>query len=216
MKRALSAGEFLAAYDAARAGRRRRIRMMTGFNNGWRWLSPRWARPLAPRPFSIPLAAKDPTNRETLSILGRTYKDRWCANPDDEHYLRQSFDCYNRAFEVQPSESYPGINAATIAFLLKETDKANQHRARPSWRFARHNRTTTGSMPPSLKRLLFWVTRTEPKKLIAPRSPRRAITCARFPPLGGRPAPFPAISMAAPMPSMIVSRSPSSSSFPAI
>ena len=64
------------------------------------------------------------TNRETLSILGRTYKDQWCANPANEHYLRQSFDYYNRAFEIEPPDFYPGINAATVAFLLKETDKA--------------------------------------------------------------------------------------------
>src|SRR5947207_984417 len=72
------------------------------------------------------LVAKDPSNRETLSILGRTCKDRWCANPDNEHYLRQAFDYYNRAFELPPPDSYPGINAATIAFLLKDTDKASR------------------------------------------------------------------------------------------
>src|SRR5947207_4245318 len=71
------------------------------------------------------LVAKDPSNRETLSILGRTCKDRWCTNPDNEHYWRQAFDYYNRAFEVAPPDSYPGINAATIAVLLKETDRAS-------------------------------------------------------------------------------------------
>ncbi|MEY2564479.1 MAG: hypothetical protein QOH88_2672 [Verrucomicrobiota bacterium] len=125
VKRALSAGEFLAAYDAARAG--------LDAHPEDSWLPQRMALALAQmgspaRAQAIlhPLAVKDPTNRETLSILGRTYKDRWCANPADEHYLRQSFGYYNLAFEVQPSESYPGINAATIAFLLKETDKANR------------------------------------------------------------------------------------------
>jgi class 3 adenylate cyclase/tetratricopeptide (TPR) repeat protein len=125
VKRALSAGEFLAAYDAARAG------FNSHPDDGW--LQQRMALALAQmgspaRAQAIlhPLAAKDPTDRETLSILGRTYKDRWCANPAEEHYLRQSFGYYNRAFEVQPSESYPGINAATIAFLLRETDKANR------------------------------------------------------------------------------------------
>ena len=71
------------------------------------------------------LPTDKPPNRETLSILGRTYKDQWCANPANEQSLRQSFDCYNRAFEIEPPDFYPGINAATVAFLLKETDKAS-------------------------------------------------------------------------------------------
>ena len=65
----------------------------------------------------IPLAENKPPNRETLSILGRTYKDQWCNNPSNEHSLRQSFDYYNRAFDVEPPDFYPGINAATVAFL---------------------------------------------------------------------------------------------------
>ena len=125
VKRALSAGEFLTAYDAARA---------TIENHpDDDWLQQRMALALAQMGSSRRaqdilnlLVAKDPTNRETLSILGRTYKDQWCASPEKEHYLRQAFDCYNRAFEVPPADSYPGINAATIAFLLKETDKANR------------------------------------------------------------------------------------------
>ena len=125
VKRALSAGEFLTAYDAARA--------TVDNHPGDDWLQQRMALALAQMGSSRraqdilnTLVAKDPTNRETLSILGRTYKDQWCARPEEEHYLRQAFDCYNRAFEVPPADSYPGINAATIAFLLKETDKANR------------------------------------------------------------------------------------------
>ena len=125
VKRALSAGEFLAAYDAAREAVEK--------NPNDDWLQQRMALALAQmgsptRAQAIlnSLVAKDPTNRETLSILGRTYKDQWCTDPGDDHYLRRSFDCYNRAFEVKPAESYPGINAATIAFLLKETEKANR------------------------------------------------------------------------------------------
>jgi class 3 adenylate cyclase/tetratricopeptide (TPR) repeat protein len=125
VKRALSAGEFLTAYDAAR----------TALENhpDDDWLQQRIALALAQMGSSRraqdilnALVAKDPTNRETLSILGRTYKDRWCANPDNEHYLRQAFDYYNRAFELPPPDSYPGINAATIAFLLNEKDKADR------------------------------------------------------------------------------------------
>ena len=119
VKRALSAGEFLTAYDAARA------RLDQDADDAW--LQQRMALALAQMGSSSraqailnKLVQKDPTNRETLSILGRTYKDQWCADPDNEQHLRQAFDYYNRAFEVPPADSYPGINAATIAFLLKE------------------------------------------------------------------------------------------------
>jgi class 3 adenylate cyclase/tetratricopeptide (TPR) repeat protein len=123
VKRALSAGEFLTAYDAARA------RLDEHPDDDW--LQQRMALSLAQMGSSAraqvilnALVAKNPSDRETLSILGRTYKDQWCMSPDDEQYLRQAFDCYNRAFEVWPPDSYPGINAATIAFLLKEKEKA--------------------------------------------------------------------------------------------
>jgi class 3 adenylate cyclase/tetratricopeptide (TPR) repeat protein len=125
VKRALSAGEFLTAYDAAAAS--------IASRPDDDWLRQRMALALAQMGSSTraqdilnALLAKEPADRETLSILGRTYKDQWCANPDNENYLRQAFDHYNRAFEVPPADSYPGINAATIAFLLKETDKANR------------------------------------------------------------------------------------------
>jgi class 3 adenylate cyclase/tetratricopeptide (TPR) repeat protein len=125
VKRALSAGEFLTAYDAARA---------TVENHPEDdWLQQRLALALAQMGSSRraqdilnALVAKDPDNRETLSLLGRTYKDLWCADPENQDYLRKAFDSYNRAFEVPPTDSYPGINAATIAFLLKETDKAGR------------------------------------------------------------------------------------------
>ena len=125
VRRALSAGEFLMAYDAARGA-------VGEFHPDDDWLKQRMALALAQmgsarraQEILIPLAANNPPNRETLSILGRTYKDQWCANPSNEHCLRQSFDCYNRAFEIEPPDFYPGINAATVAFLLKETEKAH-------------------------------------------------------------------------------------------
>jgi class 3 adenylate cyclase/tetratricopeptide (TPR) repeat protein len=125
VRRALSAGEFLIAHDAARAA-------VGEFHPDDDWLKQRMALALAQmgsatraQEILTPLVANKPPNRETLSILGRTYKDQWCANPSNEHFLRQSFDCYNRAFEIEPPDFYPGINAATVAFLLKETDKAN-------------------------------------------------------------------------------------------
>jgi len=125
VRRALSSGEFLIAYDVAHAA-------VDEFHPDDIWLKQRMALALAQmgaatraQAVLTPLAAGSPPNRETLSILGRTYKDQWCAHPSNEQYLRQSFDCYNRAFEIEPPDFYPGINAATVAFLLKETDKAH-------------------------------------------------------------------------------------------
>ena len=125
VKRALSAGEFLTAYDAARAS--------LDEKPDDAWLQQRMALALAQMGSSgraqqilNQLLTKDPTNRETLSILGRTHKDQWCLDPDNDSSLRQAFDYYNRAFEVPPPDYYPGINAATIAFLLNDKAKAAQ------------------------------------------------------------------------------------------
>lgn len=125
VRRALSAGEFLMAYDAA----------CTAVGELYPddiWLKQRMALALAQmgsatraQEILAPLAAKAPPNRETLSILGRTFKDQWYANPSNELCLRQAFDCYSRAFEMEPPDFYPGINAATVAFLLNEKDKAS-------------------------------------------------------------------------------------------
>ena len=125
VRRALSAGEFLIAHDAARAA-------IAELHPDDDWLKQRMALALAqmgsPRraqEILLKLAAEKPPHRETLSILGRTYKDQWCTSPSNDHSLQQSFDYYNRAFEIQPPDFYPGINAATVAFLLKETEKAH-------------------------------------------------------------------------------------------
>ncbi len=123
VKRAISAGEFLTAYDAARAA--------LDNHPDDDFLQQRMALALAQMGSSAraqailnALVAKDPQDRETLSILGRTYKDQWCVNPENEAPLREALACYSRAFEVAPPDSYPGINAATIALLLKNTDEA--------------------------------------------------------------------------------------------
>jgi class 3 adenylate cyclase/tetratricopeptide (TPR) repeat protein len=125
VKRAISAGEFLTAYDAARA--------TLDNHPDDDFLQQRMALALAQMGSSAraqailnALVAKDPQNRETLSILGRTYKDQWCVNPDNEKPLREAFACYSRAFEVSPPDSYPGINAATIALLLQDTAEAKR------------------------------------------------------------------------------------------
>lgn len=124
VRRALSAGEFLLAHDVAHSA-------VGEFYPDDDWLKQRMALALAQmgsttraQQILLGLVAGKPPNRETLSILGRTYKDQWVSNPSNEQSLRQSFDSYTRAFEIQPPDFYPGINAATVAFLLKETDKA--------------------------------------------------------------------------------------------
>jgi len=54
---------------------------------------------------------------ETLSLLGRTYKDEWLARRDPES-LRRAAEYYRRAVEAGSDEpAYPGINAATLALL---------------------------------------------------------------------------------------------------
>lgn len=124
VRRALSAGEFLIAYDAAHSA-------VAEFHPEDDWLKQRMALALAQvgsttraQEILLRLVANRPPNRETLSILGRTYKDQWVSNPSNEQCLRQSFESYNRAFEIEPPDFYPGINAAAVAFLLKKTDKA--------------------------------------------------------------------------------------------
>lgn len=125
VKRALSAGEFLSAYDAAHDA-------LEHFPEDL-WLQQRMALALAQMGSSVRaqdilnrLLNTEPENRDTLSFLGRTYKDRWCAHPESVEYLRQAFEHYNRAFTVPPPDFYPGINAATLAFLLNENDKAKK------------------------------------------------------------------------------------------
>ena len=124
VRRALSSGEFLMAHDAAHAAVER-------FHPNDAWLKQRVALALAQmgsasraQEILIPLSTEGEPNRETLSILGRTYKDQWYADPANTGYLQQSFDYYNRAFQIEPPDFYPGINAATVAFLLNEKEKA--------------------------------------------------------------------------------------------
>ena len=110
VKRALSAGEFLAAHDAARAA--------LELHPDDDWLQQRLALALAQMGSSVraqailnSLVTKDPTNRETLSILGRTYKDQWCAEPESDHYLRQAFDW---AGEGDALELYFGATSGEV------------------------------------------------------------------------------------------------------
>lgn len=63
---------------------------------------------------------------ETLSLLGRTYKDFWkkAKNPDEQkRYLTLAYNSYLDAFETT-GDYYPGINAATLAVFLEKSENA--------------------------------------------------------------------------------------------
>ena len=99
-------------------------RTTIGSNSEWRWRWPRWVRPLAPRRF-LPLWRRRvrPIGKRSAFWAGLTRTNGARIQPTNNPC--GSFDCYNRAFEIEPPDFYPGINAATVAFLLGETDKAH-------------------------------------------------------------------------------------------
>ena len=55
---------------------------------------------------------------ETYGLLGRVYKDQWlqCAagDPRAHGYLKRAINAYQRGFEADPMNWYPGINALTL------------------------------------------------------------------------------------------------------
>jgi len=76
-----------------------------------------------------------PNDGETLGLLGRTYKDEWVltwrregANREqmrqdaayEDARLREAARVYAAAFRADPLDYYPGINAVTMAWLLRE------------------------------------------------------------------------------------------------
>ena len=126
LQRALSQGEFLMAYDAARAA-------IEECHLSDVWVRQRMALALAQmgatsraQVILSSLVASNSKDCETLSLLGRTYKDQWCADPSKSGYLRQAFECYSQAFKIEPPDYYPGINAAATALLLNETEEAKR------------------------------------------------------------------------------------------
>ena len=57
---------------------------------------------------------------ETLGILGRVYKDRWAAaqregDPAATALLGKAIDAYRQGFEADWRDSFPGINAVSLA-----------------------------------------------------------------------------------------------------
>ena len=67
---------------------------------------------------------------ETLSLLGRVYKDRWDralkANQKAHaaEVLDQAIDAYRRGFEADWRDAFPGINAVTLMELREPPDPA--------------------------------------------------------------------------------------------
>jgi len=65
-------------------------------------------------------------DEETISLLARTHKDLWAQATDPEEKQRQlrlTAKRYEQAYQLSNSY-YPGINAATMAMLLAEEDRA--------------------------------------------------------------------------------------------
>jgi class 3 adenylate cyclase/tetratricopeptide (TPR) repeat protein len=126
VKHAIREGDFLTAYDAVRE-------IIERLQNNDPWMHQQMALALAQlgstaraQAILTTLSKSDPTNRETLALLARTYKDQWCADTSNEAALNSAFEWYNRAFQIDPPDYYPGINAASLALL--RNDRATAHR----------------------------------------------------------------------------------------
>lgn len=121
VKHAIREGDFLTAYDAARA-------TVEDYQSGDSWMQQQMALALAQlgstgraQSMLMALVEKDPTNRETLALLARTFKDQWTNDTSNVAALNLAFEWYKRAFEIDPPDYYPGINAASLA-LLRDDD----------------------------------------------------------------------------------------------
>ena len=126
VKRAIREGDFLMAYDAAReAVEEHRLEDV--------WLQQQMALALAQlgstaRAQAIlkSLLELEPANRETLGLLGRTYKDEWHADRENTKARDSALEWYQRAFAIDPPDYYPGINAAALALLSGDRQLARQ------------------------------------------------------------------------------------------
>ena len=125
VKRAVREGDFLMAYDAAReAVEEHRLEDV--------WLQQQMALALAQlgstahaQAILKSLLELEPANRETLGLLGRTYKDEWHANRENTKARDSALEWYQRAFAIDPPDYYPGINAAALALLSDDRQLAS-------------------------------------------------------------------------------------------
>lgn len=91
---------------------------------------------------------RHPGNAETLALIGRVEKDAWVNSWRKENktseemkidaayedgFLREAIDCYTKAFLLDPSHYYSGINAITLSYLLwyltEEVEQAEMRKA---------------------------------------------------------------------------------------
>ena len=78
---------------------------------------------------------------ETYGILGRVYKDRWeaAARAGDRFrarsFLDKAIEAYQRGFETDWRDAYPGVNAVTL-MELKEPPDPQRERLLPVVRYA--------------------------------------------------------------------------------
>jgi len=118
--------DFLIAYDTAReAVEEYHVRDI--------WMQQQMALALAQlgsiaraRSILAALLEQESTNRETIGLLARTYKEEWYANRNNTKALECALQCYQRAFAIDPPDFYPGINAATLALLSGHRELARQ------------------------------------------------------------------------------------------
>ncbi len=98
------------------------------------------------------LIAERGASSETLAILGRVYKDLWGSALSSGNellargYLAQAIDAYQRGFEADWRDAFPGINAITLLDI--EGSPASQTKKQeliPIVRFAVEQRIRGGS-----------------------------------------------------------------------
>jgi len=68
---------------------------------------------------------------ESCGILGRIYKDKYEDYLEENEFvananLKKAINVYERGFKADPRDFYPGINAATLAFLNGEMEKVKE------------------------------------------------------------------------------------------
>ncbi|HEX8000336.1 MAG TPA: TRAFs-binding domain-containing protein [Pyrinomonadaceae bacterium] len=74
----------------------------------------------------IQLHREGHSDEETLGVLARTYKDLWAQSTDEQERLQQlqlAYKFYDEAHD-RSSGYYSGINAATMALLLGQRERA--------------------------------------------------------------------------------------------
>ena len=64
------------------------------------------------------------TDDEMIGIMAGIYKRKWRASPEDSQWLARSHKAYESGWKQDRDNTYLGINAATTALFLGQTEKA--------------------------------------------------------------------------------------------